>query len=171
MLASNGQHQPTQPYQTMAAAGRNGPLVPHMRSCAPIQCIEWIVNNPPSKRIIFFGLLRVCMALKTLQCCGNASLPEERSPFRAIHTLNPPPKYIRKLGGLSPIHLMRQRGAQGLMWGARGPNPLAAAMVVAVVMPIVFCAEATEILNNAKNATISCLYCAILPITIYCKTY
>jgi hypothetical protein len=27
------------------------------------------------------------------------------------------------------------------MWGARGPFPLAAAMVVVVVMPVVFCAK------------------------------
>jgi hypothetical protein len=33
------------------------------------------------------------------------------------------------------------------MWGAWGPFPLAAAMVVAVVAPVVFCAMATE-----KNA-------------------
>jgi hypothetical protein len=38
------------------------------------------------------------------------------------------------------------------MWGARGPFPLAGAMVVAVVTPVVFCAKATEILKNAKNA-------------------
>jgi hypothetical protein len=92
------------------------------------------------------------MALKTLRCCANASLQEQRSTLRAIHTLNPPPKYIRKLGGLSPIHSMHQRGAQGLMWGAtRGPFPRAAAMVVAVVTPVVFCAKATEILKNAKK--------------------
>ncbi len=30
------------------------------------------------------------------------------------------------------------------MWGTRGPFPLAAAMVVAVVTPVVFCAKATE---------------------------
>ena len=30
------------------------------------------------------------------------------------------------------------------MWGARGALPPAAAMVVAVVMPVVFCAKATE---------------------------
>jgi hypothetical protein len=91
------------------------------------------------------------MALKTLQCCGNASLPEQRSALRAIHTLNPPPKYIRKLRGLSPIHSMHWRGAKGLMWGARGPFPPAAAMVVAVVMPVVFCAKATEIPKNPKT--------------------
>ncbi len=84
------------------------------------------------------------MALKTLQCCGDSSLPEQRSALRAINTLYPPQNYIRKLRGLLPIHSTRQRGAQGLMWGARGPFPLVAAMVVAVVTPVVFCAKATE---------------------------
>ena len=61
------------------------------------------------------------------------------------------PKIIRKLGGLLPIHLMHWRGAQGLMWGDMGPFLPAAAMAVAVVTPVVFCAKATEILKNAKN--------------------
>jgi hypothetical protein len=39
------------------------------------------------------------------------------------------------------------------MWGARGPFPPAAAMVVAVVTPVVFCAKATENRNkNKKNS-------------------
>jgi hypothetical protein len=75
-------------------------------------------------------------------------LPEQRSALRAINTLNPPKEYIHKLGGLLPIHLNHQHGAQGLMWGARGSFPPAAAMVVAVVMPVVFCAKATEKRNE-----------------------
>ena len=67
-----------------------------------------------------------------------------QSALRAIDTLNPPKEYIRKLGGLLPIHSKRRRGAQGLMWGARGPFLPAAAMVVAVVTPVVFSAKATE---------------------------
>jgi hypothetical protein len=36
------------------------------------------------------------------------------------------------------------------VWGARGPFlPAVVAMAVAVVMPVVFCAKATEILKNA----------------------
>jgi hypothetical protein len=90
------------------------------------------------------------MALKTLRCCGNSSLPEQRSshthpqpPENYICKLGeigsghthpqPPENYIRKLGGMYPIHLKRQHRVQGLMWGARGPFPPAAAMVVAVV--------------------------------------
>ncbi len=146
--ASNGQHQPTQPQPTIATAGGNGPLAPHMRPCAPCRCVEWMGDNPPSKRICFLGLLREFMALKTLQCCGNSSQPER---FEGHNTLNPPKEYIRKLGGLSPIHLKRRRGAQGLMWGARGPFLPAAAMVVAVVMPVAFCAKATEKRNKTLN--------------------
>jgi hypothetical protein len=109
------------------------------------------------------------MALKTLRCCGDSSLPEQRSALRAINTLNQPKEYIRKLGGLSPIHSTRRRGAQGLMWGARGPFLPAAAMVVAVVTPVVFCAKATEKRN--KNTKISWWLRQSLFITICYKTY
>ncbi len=153
----------------MAATSGNGPLVNHMRPCALRQHVEWMGGNLSSKRIYFLGVLRVCMALKTLRYCGDASLPEQRSTLRAIHTLSPPKKHIRKLGVLSPIHLKRWCGAQGLMWGARGPFLLAAAMVVAVVTPVVFCAKATEKCN--KNTKISFLVSIVLFITIFCKTY
>jgi hypothetical protein len=93
------------------------------------------------------------MALKTLQCCGNASLLEHRSALRVINTLNLPRKYIHRLGGLSTIHLKYRRGEQGLMWGTRGPFQPAVAMVVAVVTPVVFCAKATEKYNeNTKTS-------------------
>jgi hypothetical protein len=41
------------------------------------------------------------------------------------------------------------------MWGARGAFPTAAALVVAVVTPVVLCAQATE--KSNKNTKISCL--------------
>ncbi len=41
---------------TMAAAGRNGPLVPHMRPCAPRQRFEWMGNNPLSLQMYFRGV-------------------------------------------------------------------------------------------------------------------
>ncbi len=61
------------------------------------------------------------MALKVLLCSGDDESPQHRSVLRAMNTLNSPKNYIRLLGGLSPINSMRQRGAQGLMWGTRGP--------------------------------------------------
>jgi hypothetical protein len=66
--------------------------------------------------------------------------------FEGHKHLNHPQKYIRKLGGLSPIHSKHRRGVQGLMWGARGPFLQAAAIVVAVVMPVIF------VLRLLKNA-------------------
>jgi hypothetical protein len=114
---------------TMAAAGGNGPLEPHMRPCAPRRHVKWMGNNPPNLRMYSLGGLRVFMALKALLCSGDDESPHHRSVLRAINTLNSPKKYICLLGGLSPIHLTRRRGAQGLMWGARGPFLLAAAMV------------------------------------------
>jgi hypothetical protein len=109
------------------------------------------------------------MALKTLQCCGDSSSLEQRSALRAINTLNPLKKYIRKLRRMSSIYLKRRRGAHGLMWGARGPFPPAAAMVVAVMTAVVYYAKATEKRN--KNTKISWWLPKSLFITIYFKTY
>ncbi len=86
-------------------------------------------DNPPSLRMYFLGGLRVFMALKALLCSGDDKLPQHWSVLRAINTLNSPKNYIRLLGGLLPIHSTRRRGAQGLMWGTRGPFPPATAMV------------------------------------------
>jgi hypothetical protein len=105
---------------TMASASGNGPLAPHTRPCAPCRRFELLDDNPPSKRMYFLGGLRVCMALKALLCSGGDESPQHRSVLRAIHNLNSPKSYIRLLEGLSPIHSMRQHGAQGLMWGTRG---------------------------------------------------
>jgi hypothetical protein len=55
------------------------------------------------------------------------------------------------------------------MLGAREPFLPAAAMVVAVVMPVVLCNKATE--NFNKNTKISCLHTMFGCSTIYCKTY
>ncbi len=62
---------------------------------------------------------------------------------------------------------MRRRGAQGFMWGARGAFPPEAAMVMAVVTPVVFCDKATEKQN--KNTKISCLLPKSLFITFIVK--
>jgi hypothetical protein len=55
------------------------------------------------------------------------------------------------------------------MWSARGPFPPAAAMVVAVVTPVVFCAKATEKRN--KNTKIIWWLPKSLFITICYITY
>jgi hypothetical protein len=77
--------------------------------------------------------------------------------------------YTRLFGGLSVIRLTRWCGVQGLLWGARGPFLPTAAMVVAVVMPVVF------VLRRLKSAikTLKLLVCkhTSLFFTIHCKTY
>ena len=61
----------------MAAAGGNGPLAPHTRRFAPRRRVEWMGDNPPPEQAdIIFGAVGVCMALKTLRFCGDASSPE-----------------------------------------------------------------------------------------------
>ncbi len=69
------------------------------------------------------------MALKDLLCSSDDELPQHWSVLRAIHTLNSPKIYICLLGGLLPIHTLCRCGAQGLIWGIRGPFPLAAVVV------------------------------------------
>jgi hypothetical protein len=66
------------------------------------------------------------MALKALLCSGNAQLLE---CFEGHKHPRHPQNYTCLLGGMSPIHSMHWRGAQALMWGARGPFLPVAAMV------------------------------------------
>ncbi len=114
---------------TMAAAGGNGPLAPHMRPGAPRRRVKWMGDNSPSWRMYLWGGSRVFMDLKVLLCSSDDELPQHRRVLGTINALNSPKSYIRLLGGLSPIHSMRWCGAKGLVRGARGPFPPAAAMV------------------------------------------
>ncbi len=88
---------------TMATAGKNGPLAPHMRPWAPRQRFKWMDDNPLSLWMYLGGGgLRVCMALKVLLCSVNDELPQHRSVLRAIYTLNSPQNYICLLRGCCP---------------------------------------------------------------------
>jgi hypothetical protein len=113
---------------TMAAAGGNGPLAPHMRPGTPRRCVEWICDNPPSLQMYFLGGSRVFMDLKVLLCSGDDESPQHRSGLGTINALNSPKSYTCLLGGLSPIHSTRRCGAKGLVWGTRGPFSPAVAM-------------------------------------------
>jgi hypothetical protein len=112
-------------------------------------------QQPPEQADIIFGAVEGVYGPQNTPMLWQWIIAGTKEQFEG--RMHPhPPKYIHKLRGLSPIHSMRRRRAQGLMWGTRGPLPPASAMVVAVVMPVVFCAKATEILKNAKNNKISC---------------
>jgi len=118
----------------MAAAGGNGPLEPCRMPYVPLQRVLLIEDDPPSKRICFLWGLIGHMPLKTPQCCGGASSLEQRSVLRGIHPINPTPKHILLLGGLSPINLTRRRTRLALEWDSRGPFPPVAIMVGLVVV-------------------------------------
>ncbi len=125
----------------------------------------------PKQGDVTFGAVKSVYGPQNTRMLWQCIIAGTKERFEGHTHPQSPLKYIRKLGGLLPIHSMCRHGAQGLMWGARGPFPPVVAMVAAVVMPFVFCAKATEILKNAKNTKISCFYRIILSLTIYCKTY
>jgi hypothetical protein len=84
---------------TMAAAGGNGPLAPHMRPCVPCQRIKWMGDNPPSLRKFFGGGLRVCMALNMFLCPGNDASPQHQGVW-GPYTPSTAPKILSAcLGG------------------------------------------------------------------------
>jgi hypothetical protein len=122
-------------------------------------------QQPLKQADIIFGVVKGVYGPQNTPIFWQFIIAGTKEHFEGhTHHVNPPPKYIHKLGGLSSIHLKHCRGAQGLMWGARGAFPQAAAMVVAVVMPVVFCAMATE--KSNKIIKISCLLAKSLFITI-----
>ncbi len=112
-------------------------------------------ENPPSKWIYFLGCWGCVWPSKHSDAVMAMCIARTKERFEDHTHPWPPPKYIRKLRGLSPIYSKCRRGSQGLMWGARRPFPPAAAMVVVAVTPVVFCDKATEKYNN--NTKISCL--------------
>ena len=131
--ASNGQQRPSQPQPTVANAGSNGPLEPHMRPCATCRHHCLMGERPPEQVHILFQRLSGCMALKTLKCCGNASLPEQRSALMDIHHLTPPKIKTACLGGCPPSVRCTVVGLEA-SFGALEPFPPALAMVVMVVV-------------------------------------
>ncbi len=95
---------------TMAAAGGNDPLVPHMRPCAPRRRIEWMGDNPPSLRMYALGGLRVFMALKALLCSGDDESPQHRSVWGPLTPSTAPKSISANSGGYRPS--IRRVGAE-----------------------------------------------------------
>ncbi len=113
---------------TMAAAGRNGSLTPHMRPCAPCQRFEWMDDNPLSLQMYFLGGWGCVWPSKhsfVLAMMNRHNI----GVFWGLYTPPTAPKIYLLAWGLPPIHLTCWCRAQGLMWGTRGPFLLAAAMV------------------------------------------
>jgi hypothetical protein len=112
-------------------------------------------RQPTKQANMIFGAVEGVYGPQNTPMLWQFIIAGTKECFEGCNTLKPPKKYICKLGGVSSTHLKHQRGAQGLMWGTRGPFLPTAAIVVVVVTPVVFCAKATEICN--KNTKISCL--------------
>jgi hypothetical protein len=94
--------------------------------------------QPPRQAGIILGCVEVVYGPQIAPLFQQCTSPQHWSVLRAIHTLNTPQNYIRLLGRLSSIHLMRWREAQDLMWGARGGHlcrrwPWSDMVVLAVV--------------------------------------
>ena len=126
-----GQQQPSQQWPTTANAGRNCPLVPHIKPCTPRCHLRLMGNNPPSKRIYFLGVEGVCGPQHTpmLWRCiiaGTKDRIEGHTPPRH------PQNYIQLLRRSWPINLTHQHKAQCLMWGIRWAFPPLVAMIVMV---------------------------------------
>ena len=64
---------------------------------APMQHIDR--GRSPEQAGVLFVIGH--MPLKTLRCCGGTSSLEQRSVLRGMHPINPTPKHICLLGGLS----------------------------------------------------------------------
>jgi hypothetical protein len=112
-------------------------------------------RQPPEQVDIFLGAVEGVYGPQNTPMLWHFIIAGAKEHFEGHTHPQQAQKYIRKLGGPSSIYLKHWRRAQGFMWGPRGAFLPVAAMVVAVVMPVVFCAKATEKCN--QNANISCL--------------
>ncbi len=101
---------------TMATAGGNGPLAPHMSPCALRQCVKLIGDNLPSKQIRYnFGgvdgvygpqntpMLWWCIITTTSECLEGRTHPHHHKKLYPL------------AWGLLPIQLTCWHGTQGLL--------------------------------------------------------
>jgi hypothetical protein len=107
-------------------------------------------RQPPEQADIIFGAVEGVYGPQNTPMLWRCIIAGTKEHFEG-HTHPQSPQKIHPQAQSVVPHPFEahQRGAQGLMWGARGPFLLATAMVVADVMPVVFCPKATEILKNA----------------------
>jgi hypothetical protein len=128
-------------------------------------------QQPPKQADIIFGAVEGVYGPQNTPLLWQCIIAGTKECFEGhTHPQSSPKKHPQARRVVShPFDALAQ--VQGLMWGSRGPFLLAAAMVVAVVTPVVFCPKATEILNNVKNTKLTYFYRIFLTKTVYCKTY
>jgi hypothetical protein len=116
----------------MAAAARNGPLLPHMSFNVRRIPVRWMGYDALSKRIFFSCNERVYHPQNApmTRRDSSPSLPHHWSILRAIDQLIAREKHIRFLEPSSPINPTCMLPKLELTCGNRGPFLAAAAMVV-----------------------------------------
>ncbi len=89
-------------------------------------------RQPPEQADMIYGAVEGVYSPQNTPILWQCIIAGTKERFEGHTHPQSPPKI------LPPIHSMHRRGAQGLVWGARGTFLLAAAMVVADVTPVVF---------------------------------
>ncbi len=84
---------------TMAAAGGNGLLAPHMRPCAPRRRVKWMGDNPPSLRLYCWGGWGCLWPSKRFR---RWCIATNWSVLRAMHTPTAPKIISACSGGYHP---------------------------------------------------------------------
>ncbi len=111
------------------------PLLQMVGCCLPFcspccSCHRRQAKAAPQARLVDCCLKSPPLQHMLLRCCCDALLPQHQSVLRVIDPPNLGKKCIGLLGGSSSINPTQRHGTKGLMWGARGQFPPAAAMVV-----------------------------------------
>jgi hypothetical protein len=125
---------------TMAAAGGNAPLAPHMRSCAQRRRVEWMGNNPLSLRMYFWGGVEGVYGPQSAS--GDDALPQNHSVLGAMQTPTAPKIISACSGGYRPsiwrVSVERKVSCGGLggHFCRRGPWSAMVVMVVGGVRQI-----------------------------------
>jgi hypothetical protein len=120
----------------MASAAGNGPLAPHMLSEIPKRRVGLIGYDSPIKRICI--LPARCQYKSQKHSDGEArfmsSSTHHQSILWALNRLVAGKMDIHLLGASSPINQTQCSGIFDNICGARGPFPMAAAMVEVLVV-------------------------------------
>jgi hypothetical protein len=146
-------------------AGASAPAMPvplslrcHLSHCAAaslvVPCLrQLVVTSPP----ILTCCHRSCRAgwLTLCHLSLRAAVSLFATSLIGLDPLNPSKKRIGLLGGVSFNNQMHWRRTKGLMRGARGPFPPAAAMVVIVVVGQI--GKGLQTANSSNDSTVHTL--------------
>jgi hypothetical protein len=102
-------------------------------------------RQPPEQADIVLGALEGVYGPQNTPMLWQCIIAGTKESFEGHTHPQPPQKTHPQAWGVVTHPSKHCRGAQGLVWGARGPFLPLAAMLVAVVMPVVFCVRLLKI--------------------------